>query len=130
MSKPASSNNWVMLEEGEIYKIHTTDDDNGVRLQQFINSLRKQARIEFQNRLHRFAKIGKLKTPEAFRKLKGNGQPPVYEIKIHDGPGYRFYLIQHGDKYWHVTHGCKKPKDNKVSAEIEKARRIYNVYKI
>lgn len=126
MSKHVSSNDWVVLADGESYTIYYQEDDHGKELEKFLGCLRRQAREELHNKLRTLASTGKLRTPESFRCLRDKKHPPVYEIKVHDGPGHRLYLIHTEGNYWRVTHGCKKPKDSKVSVEIAKARRIFN----
>lgn len=95
--------------------------------EEFLRTLRAKhprAYTELKVRIQRLADTGELRNTEQFRRIQGAGEPPVYEIKAHDGPGWRLYAIRDGAA-WYVTHGCKKPKDKQVANEAERARRIY-----
>lgn len=48
----------------------------------------------------------------------------VFELKVHQGPGWRLYAIRYGNR-WYLTHGRKKPKDKRVNAEVAKAISIF-----
>ncbi|MCA9442309.1 MAG: type II toxin-antitoxin system RelE/ParE family toxin [Candidatus Omnitrophica bacterium] len=39
-------------------------------------------------------------------------QEGIWELKIHKGPGYRFYFFRDGPNRIVLTHGRKKPKDS------------------
>jgi len=84
-----------------------------------------RARAQFRAALERLGDTGTLRNPDVLRRIQAEGEPPVYEVKAHDGPGWRLYGVPVGDT-WYFTHGRKKPKDNAVSAEAKKARRIYS----
>lgn len=62
-------------------------------------------------------------SPEKVRLLnpKRHG---IWELKIHKGPGYRFFFFRHGESRIVFTHGAKKPPERRVVVEVEKAVQI------
>lgn len=90
----------------------------------FLASLRDRAQAQFKARFEAYAAVGHLRAPEFYRVLRPAGEPTVAEIKIHDGPGYRLYVIRQGLNLV-ATHGGAKPKKNRVSREVELARAMY-----
>ncbi|HVF20748.1 MAG TPA: hypothetical protein VNA14_10945 [Mycobacteriales bacterium] len=97
---------------------HAEDFLNGLRERQ------KRAYVQFTVRLSKLAEVGWLRNPEDVRPVEDGESPTVWEIKAHDGPGWRLYGIQDGDT-WYLTHGRKKPGDRRVASEAAKARQIY-----
>jgi hypothetical protein len=74
-------------------------------------------------RLDRLAELGWLRAPEYFRQISIDGHPVVYEVK-HVGFNLRLYVVK-GNHAYFATHGGIKPKKNKVAAEVERTRSIY-----
>jgi putative component of toxin-antitoxin plasmid stabilization module len=92
-------------------------------VEDWLAALDARAQAAFRARFEHLTQIGHLRSPEAWRFL-GNG---VYEIKVHTGPGYRLYMLRDGAD-WIATHGRRKPKDRKISAEVAQALHIYQRY--
>lgn len=90
----------------------------------FLAGLDSQAQTQFKARFEQLTSVGYLRNPDQYRRLEVKGEPMVYEIKAHCGPGWRLYVVQVG-KTWIATHGCQKPKDRRVPNEVEKARKIF-----
>lgn len=88
---------------------------------EFLSGLRPRAQAQFKAALERLTGVGWLRSPETMRQLEVPGEPKVHEIKAHDGPGYRLYVVRQGTT-WIATHGCRKPSDKRVPAEVARAR--------
>jgi hypothetical protein len=91
---------------------------------EFLGSLQLQPRQPFKALAIRLCAHGTLMNEDHFRRLVLSGGPPVYEFKVHVGPGWRLYVVQ-GGPCWYVTHGRRKPSDRKVRAEADKAREYF-----
>jgi putative component of toxin-antitoxin plasmid stabilization module len=92
--------------------------------EEFLSGLNDQAQTQFKARFERLTTVGHLINPDQMRLLQVDGQPRVWEIKAHCGPGWRLYVVQEG-RCWVATHGTKKVSDKKVPKEVAKARKIY-----
>ena len=80
---------------------------------------------EFKSRMKVFCERGTLKNPQLMRELTTDKKDPsISEIKVDAGQGWRLYGVRRGSLFV-ATHGGAKPKPNRVKAEVEKARRIY-----
>lgn len=90
----------------------------------FLSGLATPVQTRFRALLERLCDVGFLRAPETMRRLEVAGDPRVHEIKVHNGPGYRLYVVQE-HRLWIATHGVKKPKDSRVASEVERARVIY-----
>lgn len=73
--------------------------------------------------MKRLVEHGMITNEESFRLLRDRGDPPIWELKVHD-PAHRLYLVQTGAD-WYATHGSPKRQDRKLKTEIERARTIY-----
>ena len=104
---------------GEVLGIH---DDSGVApASDYLTSLGR-AGTKFRVVAEMLATTGRISNAQRFHQVQHKGEPTVWEIKVHDGPGHRFYCIQRG-RTWIVTHGGKKPSNNKLySAEVARCR--------
>ena len=96
---------------------------------EFLLSCDARVQARFRRYLTRIKDGQSIKSPEAIRHLRtvSSGSlagARVYELKVHDGPGWRLYIVKYHSR-WYVTHGRKKPKDKLVPAEIEKALTIF-----
>lgn len=88
----------------------------------FLAKLDIKSQTQFQARFEQLTAVGYLRNPDQYRPLQVQGDPRVCEIKTQSG--CRLYVIQVGQK-WIATHGRRKPKDRKVPAEVDKARKIF-----
>jgi len=91
---------------------------------EFYDGLPLRARLDFKKIMSRLTEFGRIANKEMFRRLEVTGHPTVWEMKSHEGPGYRIFCIQDGLDWW-ATHGRKKPKDKQVSNEVSRAREIF-----
>lgn len=90
----------------------------------WLESLDDAAQTAFRGRFEHLCDVGRLRSPGSWRALdKG-----VFEVKVHAGPGYRLYMLRDGSDFT-ATHGREKPKDRKVPAEVEKAKRIFDEHR-
>jgi putative component of toxin-antitoxin plasmid stabilization module len=99
-------------------------DDGTVPAIDFLDRLDLRSQAQFDVRVERLAEEGWITNSTQFKVLKHPGKPPVAEIKLTPGPGYRFYCVQERGT-WYVTHGAKKPKDNRVPHEVARARTMF-----
>lgn len=95
----------------------------------FLLSCEKRVQSRFRRYLERLRDGHLLQSPEFIRHLEtvdaGSCKgAQVFELKVHEGPGWRLYIIRFGDK-WYVTHGRKKPKDKLVAQEVAKSIAIF-----
>lgn len=79
---------------------------------------------QFKAALDRLADVGFLRTTERMRKINDSGDPPVFEVKVHVGPGYRLYCIQRNRRYY-ATHGGPKVSRRQLMNEVKRAREIF-----
>lgn len=87
---------------------------------EYRDSLDKRARAKFEAVIRMLAEKGRVTNDQKFRLLTHRDRPPVWEIKVHEGPGHRFYCIQEGN-CWLITHGGPKPTRNALySMEIKR----------
>ena len=97
---------------------------------EFICSLDKRAQARFQFMLRKLSDGHHLKSPEHMRHLSSNDPEHrgahVHELKVSLGPGWRLYVVQWNGS-WYVTHGLRKPKDNKVPQQIARAFETFHV---
>jgi hypothetical protein len=91
---------------------------------EFLAGLGSREQARFAALLERLTLIGYLRAPEEMRRLEVSGDPAVYEIKAHTGPGFRLYVV-HGHRQWVATHGSKKLKDKAVPGEVARGRAMY-----
>ena len=91
---------------------------------EFYDRLPLRARLDFDKIMSRLTEFGRITNQERFRRLEAPGQPTVWEMKSHEGPGYRIFCIQDRLDWW-ATHGRKKPKDRQISNEVNRAREIF-----
>lgn len=93
---------------------------------EFLGSLpQPPIKTKFAGLFERLLRDGEIRNEELFRRLTVPGDPPVWEWKVHLGPGYRLFGIQHPSGDWYATHGRAKPKPSQVRTEADRARRIY-----
>lgn len=90
---------------------------------EFLLGLQGKEQVGLKARMVTLAATGTQKTPENFRKLEVDGDPPVFELK-HTALNLRLYLIK-GDRVYYATHGRKKPKDRQVAKEVKRARELW-----
>jgi putative component of toxin-antitoxin plasmid stabilization module len=93
-------------------------------VKEFYDALPPKARVDFKKIMSRLTEFGRITNKEMFRSLDVPGQPKVWEMKSHEGPGYRIFCIRDGLDWW-ATHGRKKPKDKQIPNEVSKAREVF-----
>jgi len=98
--------------------------DGVCEVEVFMASLPAKARLDFEKIMSRLAEFGRITNTEMFRRLQAPGQPTVWEMKSHEGRGYRLFCIQERSDWW-ATHGRKKPKPKQVLDEVKRAREIF-----
>lgn len=87
--------------------------DGVVPATEYLDGLSPGARAKFRVVAERLAATGVMTNIERFHQIRHGGDPQVYEIKVHDGPGHRFYCVRR-ERMWIVTHGGRKPRNNKL----------------
>lgn len=113
-----------VLTRGRSCSLYGAVIEGGVcEAEDFLAALGPRQQAQFQARIERLTEIGFLRSPEEMRQLRVDGDPPIHEIKVHAGPGYRLYVVRYGTD-WVATHGREKPKGKKVPAEVKRAREI------
>jgi putative component of toxin-antitoxin plasmid stabilization module len=90
----------------------------------FLNDLSPKASTKMKATIEKLIQDGQITNREIFRKLQIDGQPAVWEMKVHEGPGYRLFCIQSGTD-WYATHGCRKPSDRRLPFEVGAARKCF-----
>lgn len=85
--------------------------DGSVPGKEYFEGLPPKGRAQLRVAAEHLAAVGAVANPERFHKIHHKGQPVVFEIKVHDGPGHRFYCIQQG-RLWVISHATKKPRNN------------------
>lgn len=88
---------------------------------EFFDGLDARAKAKMSGVMERLAAVGKIANSEAMHKVSSPGSA-VYELKVHDGPGYRMYGCYRGKNRFLVTHGRKKPSNKEVAGEAKRAR--------
>jgi hypothetical protein len=117
------------LKGGAALTLYAVVNEDGVcGAEEWLAGLSTGAQGQFMACFEQLTAVGFLRGEERMHPTKGSGAPVVQEIKVHDGPGYRLYVIKQG-RDWVATHGCKKPRNNKqVAREAKKARDIFAGY--
>lgn len=116
-----------ILHSGTALTLYAVVDEGGVcDAEIWLAGLPVAPQTQFKARFERLTVHGRLGGYDQMHQLECPGEPPVTEIKVHHGPGYRLYVIREG-RDWVATHGCKKPKDKKVCTEATRARNIFNM---
>lgn len=98
--------------------------DGSCPAEDFLTGLDAAGQAQFRARFERLTAVGHLRSPDQFRQLQVEGLPKVYEIKAPAGPAWRLYVVP-VKRDWIATHGCRKPKDKRVSIEVARAREIF-----
>jgi putative component of toxin-antitoxin plasmid stabilization module len=114
----------VLWEHGGRRILGVRGSDGACEAETFITGLPLKARLDFEKIMSRLTEFGRISNTEFFRRIAAPGQPTVWEMKSHDGPGYRLFCIQDRMDWW-ATHGRKKPKDKQILNEVNKAREIF-----
>ncbi|MFW0790054.1 hypothetical protein [Gordonia sp. CPCC 205333] len=96
--------------------------DGKCEVEEFLAGLPPKAQDKFLALFERYCKIGYLRSPDVMRLIQAPGAPPVHEIKVHWGPGYRLFGVVDGDAFV-ATHGARKPK--KLPSHVKRARDRY-----
>jgi putative component of toxin-antitoxin plasmid stabilization module len=115
----------VELQAGQRLRVLALRNDDHCPAEVFLKDLDSRAQSAFQAKLEHLCDIGYLRAPEHMRELHVPGAPPVFEIKIDNGPGYRLYVIRCG-RDWVATHGERKPKDKQIKVNVRKARQAFD----
>lgn len=110
--------------------IFTVGDKRGKdEARDFLLSLSVLNRARFDRHLRKLNSGIHIQSPQLMRFLSSDDPhglgAQVHELKVHDGPGYRIYIVKYQGK-WYLTHGGKKPKKNKVSTQISRAFDIFH----
>jgi putative component of toxin-antitoxin plasmid stabilization module len=99
--------------------------DGVCEVEQFLAALPARAKAQFKSRFEHYCAVGYLRNPDQMRKLQcDEDKPPVHEMKIPDGPGYRLFGIVE-DNLFVATHGAKKPKESTLKKHAKRARDAY-----
>lgn len=97
---------------------------------EWLSGLTSKQQGAMASRLRILSERGWLRSPDAFNNLAeadvAKSAPRVDEIK-HVGENLRLYVVDFsvGDSQLFVTHGTLKPKKNRVTVEVDRARAIY-----
>ena len=103
--------------------VAVTRSDGTCPALEYLDELPEEAVSAFEARFTRLLEQGRITNTQHFHKIGLKGKPAVWEMKTHDGPGRRLYMIQSG-RDWITTHGCDKPPDRKVAGQGVLAREI------
>lgn len=122
MTKQQSSRILEQGDRGEVIALELPDTT--CPAEEFLSGLGSRPQAQFKAALQRLTQAGWLRSPERMRLLEVGGEPKVWEIKAHDGPGYRLYVIRR-QTTWVATHGSRKPSDKRVPNEVRRARELY-----
>lgn len=89
----------------------------------FQKKLDKRYKARFQRYFEKLRDGIEIQSPEHYRTLKARDKNGLLVAELKTDK-YRVYLVEHNG-IWYVTHGRKKPSDNQVPAEIQKALKMY-----
>lgn len=111
-----------ILEQGERGQVVGVELPDGTcPAEAFLAGLGERPQAQFKAALERLTQVGWLRSPDVMRDLEVPGEPKIWEIKVHYGPGYRLYVVRRQTD-WIATHGGTKPKNKRVAAEAKRAR--------
>jgi hypothetical protein len=91
----------------------------------FIETLANAPKARFQKYFEYLRDKHHIRSPENMRHLSTTlSGLELHELKVHSNGGLRLYIVKYENR-WFATHGRKKPKDNQVNKEIDKALAIF-----
>ncbi|AXH48373.1 RelE-like toxin [Gordonia phage Floral] len=126
MTSPSGDRKTIYGHQGLRKMVVAVVEEGACEVEQFLADLPERARAQFFVRFRMYCEHGRLRNPDQMRKLQvDTDRPPVHEIKVPDGPGYRLFGIEEAGKFV-ATHGAKKPKEKALRKHVNRARSTYD----
>jgi putative component of toxin-antitoxin plasmid stabilization module len=96
--------------------------DGSVPAADFLEGLDGRERGAFKALFKQLGDMGTITNKERLLQIQTSDH--VWEFKVHTGKGWRMWG-KYGTRGMYVTHGARKPKDNKLKRETDLAQIIY-----